>query len=141
MVKCTSRIVVLVGIVAVIVMAGCASGIIITPPPGPQGNLGSVHGRVVVGLTNPRGFQGIIVMVGGQSAESDVNGFFTVTGITPNPIPNPLYPVTLDINPQTNLVVPPGVVLPEVRTAAGQTTELPNNIVLVDASEVPPEGP
>jgi hypothetical protein len=136
MLKCMSRIAMLLGIMAVIVMTGCAMAIEF--PPGSQDPMGSVHGRVVVGLTNAQGFQGIIVWIGGESAESDVNGWFTVTGITPQA---GAYQVTLEINPETNLIVPPGVTLPQVYVAAGQTTEISNPITLVDASEVPPPAP
>jgi hypothetical protein len=142
MLKSVSRIAIVPAVVALIVLAGCSSS---PDVGGPNPNLGSVTGRIVVGLTNPTGLPGIVVWIGiaGNpymfTATSGAGGFFTIQDVTPRTVPSSPYQVIVDPNtPETNLVIPPPGILPTAYVFAGGTTDV-GVITLVDADEVPPD--
>lgn len=96
---------------------------------------GSVSGHIA-DLSANTPLPGITVTIGGRSAQTDVNGNFLVQGISPG-----TYTVHLEIPAGSGEVLPPNATLPVVTVFAGQTTELPDSVFLVDESELPPDPP
>ena len=121
-----------VAVIVVLTIAGCGGGSSSTPP---SGNNGAVSGRVE-DFTQQVGLGGITVTIGGQSAVSDVNGNFTVTGVDPGQ-----HAVSVVAPAATNLVLPPGSPIAPVFVAAGQTTQLPATIFMMDKNDLPPGTP
>lgn len=96
---------------------------------------GSVSGHIA-DLSANTPLPGVTVIIGGQAAQTDVNGDFLVVGI-----PAGTYDVELDIPAGSGEVLPANAVLPRVRVFTGQTTVLPKTIFLVDENELPPNPP
>jgi len=119
----------LLGGVVVSIMAGCG-GENNTPP---LPTTGSVTGRVVDYYSGV-GLGGTTITVGGRSAVSGADGTFVVSGVAAG-----TYTVT--ITPPAGLILPAGAPAVVVTVVAGQSTPIVNNIVLMDAGDVPPSPP
>jgi hypothetical protein len=111
MLRSMSRFAILLGIVALVVMAGCDNGSDGIGNDGQDPNLGSVSGRVVNGLTNPQPFGEITVWVGlpatprmFSAVSRTDDGTFVVHNVTPRTVPSTAYQVTVEIDPVTDLV-------------------------------------
>ena len=94
---------------------------------------GSVAGQVLH-LTTDVGLGGVILTVGGRSTQSESNGDFLITGITP------AQGQELTVTPQ-QWVQLPGAPEILVNVYGDQTTTLPAPIRLIDASDLPPDPP
>jgi len=116
--------------VAAFALVGCGGGGEgVTPA-----QTGSVSGTIVhAGTGLPLG--DVQITVGGISATTNASGQFTVNGV-----PIGLQVVTIQVDPDRGLVVPPGVDL-SVTVVGGQTTQLAAPINLIDAVDVPPSPP
>jgi hypothetical protein len=103
-----SGIAILVGIAAALVLlGGCGGGGTVGGGnDGQDPDLGSVSGRILLGLDGTTGFEGVTVWVGVPgdarmfSGVSDADGYYVVHNVTPSPTS---YQLALDINPETAL--------------------------------------
>lgn len=123
--------VIVAALLVTLALCGCGGG--------GGSNVDSGNGRVsghIADLSANTPLPGVTVTVGGQSAQTDVNGDFLVSGIGPG-----TYMVELDIPAGSGEVLPPDTNLPQVHVVAGETTQLPDTIFLVDESELPPGPP
>lgn len=127
-----SLVMVVLGLMGLVLLAGCDSGGGNNTPT----NAGSVRGQVVAGVDNPVGFGGVTIIIGGQVDVTDANGLFQVNGIAPG-----VYEVEVIVNPETGFVVPPNSDPIVVNVLAGQTTQLPDPITVVDINDIPPGPP
>jgi len=121
-----------VAVIAVAFVAGCGGG---SDNP-TDATTGSVTGRIL-DYSQLVGIGGVTVTIGGHSALSDVNGYFTVTGI--NPGSNLAVTVTPPVG--SGLVIPANDPVPSVNVVAGQTTQFGDPIYLMDESDTPPDPP
>ncbi len=95
---------------------------------------GSVSGTIVhAGTALPLG--DVQVTIGGITATTNASGQFTVNGVAVGQ-----QVISIQVDPDRGLVVPPGVDL-TVNVVGGQTTQLTAPINLIDAVDVPPEPP
>ncbi len=114
-------------------LSGCGGGGSSGGNGGQDTDTGSVTGRVLH-FTTDVGLGGVTVTVGGRSAVSDSNGYFTITGIAPG------TGQLLTVTPPAWLSMP-SIEPITVNVYADQTTTLPAAIRLIDTGEAPPQPP
>jgi len=113
-------------------LSGCGGG---SGTPIVTGKVGSVSGRILDLMTTlPLG--GVRVTIGSKFADTDAQGYFTVTDI-----PKGLQSIAITPDPATNWVLPPGSQNPTVTVVADDTVVLDTTIFLMDSSDVPPVPP
>ena len=116
---------------AALILAGCGGG---GDGGGQVVQTGSVSGTINYAASGDA-LGGIEVSIDGINTTTNANGEFTLSGV-------PIGQQTLQVkaDPQRDLVVPPGVPL-TVNINAGQTTQLPAPIQMVDDVDTPPAPP
>jgi hypothetical protein len=128
--RCAGMLALTVIAAAAMIVAGCGGGGGGAEP----AQTGSVSGTITYAATgDPLG--GIAVSIGGIRTTTNTNGQFTLSGVA---IGQQVITITAD--PDRDLIVPPGVPL-NVTVRAGQTTQLPAPIQLVDDVDAPPAPP
>jgi len=129
--RCAGTAALIIMSVAAMLFAGCGGG----GDGGAQpAQAGSVSGTINYAATGDA-LGGIDVSIGNVTTTTDASGNFTLRNV-------PVGQQTLQIeaDPDRNLVVPPGVPL-TVTVNAGQTTQLPAPIQLIDDVDTPPAPP
>ena len=119
--------------IAAVIVAGCGGGngggAVVNP------ETGSIAGTVMhAGTGLPLG--GISITAGGVTTTSDANGAFTLNGVAPGN-----RQVVVTAAAERDLILPPPNAPIMVRVVAGQTTQLPGNILLMDGPDAPPAPP
>lgn len=112
-----------------ITLCGCGGG----GGPTVDHNTGSISGHVA-DATEHVGLGGVQISAGGQSTYSDANGDFLLSGLHPG-----TYTLSVEPDASTGLVAPTNP--PTATVYAGETTQLPNTIYLMDQNDQPPTPP
>lgn len=120
-----------VGLIAAVclavALAGCGGGSDGVP------TAGAVYGHVV-DFQSQSGIGGTVITVGGQQATSGQDGYFLVRSVGAGSH-------TVLVSPPTGFVLAPGSPVITAQVVGGQTTVLPNDIVLFDPTDLPPSPP
>ena len=123
----------LLAALVIVTVAGCGGGGGGGTPPTPA-QTGSVSGEIKNFYPPYQGLGGVTVTVDGQTAVSDANGLFQVTGVSPGRH-------TVTITPPSWLALPPGTGAITVDVLAGQDTDLTSPVLLIDSADLPPAPP
>lgn len=134
-------VLVAVGVLTLMVLAGCDGGGN-NGGGNPNAGLGTVSGRLMAGIDDPVGLGGQDILIRTRNVPAvtvargvtDANGFFTIEGIPPG-----TYDVIVDVDEATGFVVPPGTVPPIVVVLPDQETVLDDPLTVVDENDVPPD--
>ena len=113
-----------------LVLVGCGGG----GDGDPVGTTGTVTGTVkYLATLQPLG--DILVAVGAVSTRTGANGSFTLQRV-----PEGTRTLAVSADPARGLALPPGVPLTVVVTADA-TTALPEDILMIDSADLPPQPP
>lgn len=129
--RCAGWAAIAVVAIAAIVVAGCGDG-------GGDGlgpTTGSISGTIIhAGTGLPLG--GIQVTAGGVTTTTNSSGQFTLSGV-----PQGSQTVTITIDPDRDLALPPGSGSIVVNVQPGQNTPLPSPVLVIDGPDMPPDPP
>jgi len=126
--RCTGTVVLMSLAAAALIFAGCGGG---GDGGGTGATTGSVSGTINYAATGDA-LGGIVVSIGNISTTTNADGHFTL-----NRVPAGQRTLQIEAPADRNLVLPPGVPL-SVNVQAGQNTQLPAPIQMIDDVDAPP---
>ncbi len=130
--RCAGWAALVVIAVAAIAVAGCGGG---SEGSGFGPSTGNISGSLVHAGSG-LGLGGITISAGGVTTTTDASGNFTLSGV-----PVGQQTVAINPNPDRDLVLPPPADAIVVQVSDGQTSTLPDPVLLIDGPDAPPTPP